>query len=316
MANIIIPALKSITVSNKCPNKSINENIITIGTNNNANYYSYLFFDVSSLPSDIRISSAELVLFKTDNFFNNNEEKLSISPLTDYFSTYTTYNNAPNYDHYSKINFYPLTSKVAVTVNITNIVSGWIRNRPSNKGIIIYGRNKGTIVTFGSVKSDDTYLIPFLKVYYEKINPNKHNKILCKYGNNENCNYDFIKISKKELEELLSKICKDVCCNNPYPPSPPAPTPTQNHSTIVDVDVTGNVAPYSVYNIIIEVEVTRAITGQKDYYYTSDVYINSLNSNSLPIKKSYKIAVIPEIQVEDSQSINIFCSYNGPVINS
>ncbi len=309
MANIIIPAAKSLTVTNKYPDKSLNEDIITIGFDNKNTYYSYLFFDVSSLPSNIVISNAELVLFKTDNFFNNVEQKLSISPLRDYFSTYTTYNNAPNYDHYSIINFYPLTSKVAVTINVTNIVSAWIKNRPSNKGIIIYGKSRGTIVNFGSVKNDDTYLIPFLKVHYEHLATNRYHKT-------ENCNERCIKICKDDLEEMFSKICMDVGCNKPYPPPPPPPPPpSPDPGTIVDVDVTGNVAPYSVYNIIIEVEVTRNLTGQKDYYYISDVYVNSSNPNILPINKTYQIAVVPEIQPGDTQSVNLYGSYKGPVIN-
>ena len=314
MANIIIPAVKSLTVTNKYPDKSLNEGTITIGFDNKNNYYSYLFFDVSSIPSDVVIYSAELVLFKTDHFFNNSEQKLSISPLKDYFSTYTTYNNAPNYDHYSTINFYPLTSKVAVTINVTNMVYSWIKNRPSNKGMIIYGKNKSTIVNFGSVKNDDTYLIPFIKVHYDHLNPNKYNKKLCRPDNSKNCNDECIKICKSELEEILTKICKEVCCNNSYP-APDPPTPSPDPGTIVEVDVTGNVAPYSVYNIIIEVEVTRTITGQKDYYYVSDVYNNSLNFNILSINKTYKIAVVPEIQPGDTKSVKLYGSYKGPVIN-
>ena len=313
MANIIIPAVKSLTVTNKYPDKSLNEGTITIGFDNKHNFYSYLFFDVSSIPSNIAIYSAELVLFKTDHFFSNSEQKLSISPLRDYFSTYTTYNNAPNYDHYSTINFYPLTSKVAVTINVTNMVSSWIKNRPSNKGIIIYGKNKGTIVNFGSVKSDDTYLTPFIKIHYENINLNKNNKKVCSYDTIENCNKECIKICKSELEEIISKICKDICCNNPSPPTPPSP-PAPNPGTIVDINVTGNVAPNSVYNIIIELEVIRNITGQKDYYYTSDVFTNLSNSNILPIDNTYKIAVVPEIQPGDTQSVKIYGSYKGPSI--
>ena len=315
MANIIIPAVKSLTVTNKYPDKSLNEGTITIGFDNKSNYYSYLFFDFSSIPSDIVIYGAELVLFKTDNFFNSIQQKLSISPLRDYFSTYTTYNNAPNFDHYSIINFYPLTSKVAVTINVTNMVSAWIKNRPSNKGMIIYGRSKGTIVNFGSVKNEDTYLIPFLKLHYDRLTPNRYNKTICSYDNTKNSNEKCIKICKSELEEIFSNICKDICCNNPSPPPIPPSPPSPNPGTIVDVNVTGNVAPYSVYNIIIEVEVTRAATGQKDYYYVSDVYTNSFNDDSLPINKTYKIAVIPEIQPGDTQSVKLYGSYKGPVVN-
>ena len=315
MANLIIPATKSLTVTNKYPDKNLNEGTITIGFDNKNNYYSYLFFDISPLPSDIIISSAELVLFKTDKFFNNTEQKISISPLRDYFSTYTTYNNIPNYDQYLIINFYPLTSKVSVTINVTTIVSSWIKNRPSNKGVFLYGKSKCPIVNFGASKNDDTSLIPFLKVYYEQLSPNRYGKTFCKNNTSEICNKQCIKICKEDLEEIISKICNYIYCNKPCPPPiPPQPHPP-NDGNFTDVNVTGNVAPYSVYNVIVEVEVTRAGTSKKDYYYTSDTYINSSNPNSLAINKNYQIAIVAKLQPGDTQTVNLYGSYKGPVIN-
>ena len=166
MRSILIPAIKSLTVTNKYPDKSLNEDIITVGSDDKYKYYSYLFFDISSIPCDVIISNAELILFKVDKFCNDDTKKFSISPLREYFSTYTTYNKPPDYDHYTIINFYPLTSKISVTVNITTIISSWVKNKPNskNKGMILYGKNREVIISFGSVKSSDNYLVPFIIV--------------------------------------------------------------------------------------------------------------------------------------------------------
>jgi len=90
LQSILIPAIKSLTVTNKQSNGNINEDIIIVGGDGGFIYVSYLFFDISSIPSNVVISSAELVLFKTNNFYNDSSKEFMIYPLIDYFSTYTT----------------------------------------------------------------------------------------------------------------------------------------------------------------------------------------------------------------------------------
>jgi hypothetical protein len=313
MRSIIIPAIKSLTVTNKYPDKSLNEGVITVGCDDKYKYYSYLFFDISSIPCNVIISNAELVLFKVDKFYNDNSKKISISPLQEYFSTYTTYNNPPNYDHYTIINFYPLTSKISVTINITTIISSWVKNKPNskNKGIILYGKNKDAIINFGSVKSDDNYLVPFIIVNYEHYLPNKYSK--CEHNLSDkcskvDCNEKCIKICKEEFEAVMIKVCKKICKNNCNPQPIPTPTPT-----VTQVRVTGTVASLSIYYIIVNLEVTRAGSGQKDNYYVSDKYDNSLNNASLYIDKTYNIAVIPNLQPGDTENVNLYGSYKGPI---
>lgn len=311
MRSIIIPAIKSLTVTNKYPDKSLNESVIAVGSDDKYKYYSYLFFDISSIPCNVIISNAELVLFKVDKFYNDNSKKISISPLREHFSTYTTYNNPPDYDHYTTINFYPLTSQIAVTINITTIISSWAKNKPNskNKGLILYGKNKNVIINFGSVKSEDNYLIPSIIVNYEHYKPNKRSKcehLLSDKCSKENCNEKCIKICKEEFEAIIIKVCKEICNNNCNPPSIPTPTISQ-------VRVTGTVASLSLYYIIVKLEVTRAGSGQKDNYYVTDQYDNSLNNDSLYIDKTYNIAVIPKIQPGDIENVNLYGSYKGPM---
>ncbi|RII33949.1 hypothetical protein D2A34_12230 [Clostridium chromiireducens] len=309
MRSIIIPAIKSLTVTNKYPDKSLNENVITVGYDGKNKYYSYLFFDISSIPCNAIISNAELVLFKADKFYNDNSKKISISPLRDYFSSYTTYNNSPDYDHYTVINFYPLTSKISVTINITTIISSWVKNKPNskNKGIMLYGKNRDVIISFGSAKSDDNYLIPFIIANYEHSHPNKPSK--CEYHlydkcPKEDCNKKCSRKCKEEFEAIIIKICKEICKNN----CNPQPIPT-----FEQVRVTGTVAPLSIYYIIVELVITRVGSGHEDSYYVTDEYDNSLNNNSIYIDKTYDIAVIPSVQPGDTGNVNLYGSYKGPL---
>lgn len=323
MKSIRIPAIKSLTTTNKYPGKSFNEDTIKIGFDGEYNYYSYLFWDLSLIPPNVIVSSAKLTLFKADNFFNDISKKISISPLYDYFSAYTTYNNSPDYDRYTIINFYPLTTNVSVTVNIRTIVSSWVKNSLRNKGIILYARNNNIFTSFGSVKTSDNYLVPFIVINYEPYSPNKYckkkrndehihssNDYSKKYHNNnyfqDDCRNKYIKVCKEELEEVLFKVCKKACnCNSsPY---------ASNASITRAVDVTGVVAPLSIYYIVVDLQVTRASSGQINHYYVSDEYDNSLNNNSLSIDKTYNIAISPPIQSGDTDNVVLYGSYKGSI---
>ena len=310
MKSITIPAIKSLTITNKYPDKSLNEHKIVVGFDGEYNYYSYLFWDISLIPSNVVVSSAKLTLFKADNFYYENSKKISISLLYDYFSSYTTYNNPPNYDHYTIINFYPLTTKVSVTVDITTIVSSWVKNSLKNKGIILYGRNEDILASFGSVKSSDNYLVPFIIVNYEPYSSDKCCKKKCDDKCLQNdCHGKCIKICKEELEATLFKVCKEACCNNcnPYPP---------NTSMTETVLVTGTVAPKSIYYIVVDLQVTRASgVPVVNHYYVSDVYDNSASIDSLHIiSKPYYIAVSPPIQPGDTEKVVLYGSYQGPIL--
>ena len=164
MPSILIPATKSLTVTNKFPDENINEDSIIVGNDEMYSYISYLFFDISAIPSNIRILTAELVLFKMNNFYENSKKIFSIYPLKDYFSTYTTFNNRPKVNVTMKRDFYPIITNVAVTVNVTYFVSLWINNKLNNTGFSIITKNNSIIAEFGSSKSKDTYLVPFIKV--------------------------------------------------------------------------------------------------------------------------------------------------------
>jgi hypothetical protein len=166
---ILIPSTKSLTVTNKIPNGNINNDIITVGSDGKYDYISYLFFDISTIPINVSILDAELVLFKVNNFYNNLMEEFCIYPISDYFSTYTTFNNRPKVNTIIKKVFHPITSKVAVTINLTSFVSLWIKNQLNITGIALLGKNTNTLAEFGSSICKDNYLIPFIKILVKPI---------------------------------------------------------------------------------------------------------------------------------------------------
>lgn len=264
MSIILIPATKSLTVTNKFLNGNINEETLIVGNNDHEIYISYLFFDISTLPINVSVVDAELVLFKQNNFFNDFKSEFFIYPLSDYFSSYTTYSNKPSINAIVKSVFYPLTSKIAVTANLTYIVSLWYKNELSNTGIALMSRKKDVLMKFGSSINCDSYLTPFLKV---------------------------------AVIPIVSTSCfkKDI--------------DVKNTGTTKQIRVIGTVAPASVYESIVNVEVTRNITGSTDNYYVADEYNNSISTSPLSIDKTYNIAIIPSIKPGDVETIHLYGSY-------
>lgn len=92
----------------------------------------------------------------------------------------------------------------------------------------------------------------------------------------------------------------------------PVPTDcTPYHPPIVKVRVTGIVASWSIFVILIEVVITRYGSGNKDYYYITDEYDNSLNATPLFIDKTYNIYIFPPENPGDTQTITVYGSYRG-----
>lgn len=254
MASIILPASKSVIVTNKFPKQTYNSNYIKVGYKQKYNYISYLYFDISSIPVNIEILRAELVLFKVDNFYEDNSKNLIIYQLEDYFSSYTTYNNRPKVNRSIRKAFCPFTSEVYVTVDITKFVSLWFESENICTGIMMVSESNCIRLEFGSSKSNDSYIIPFIKIYYEG------------------------------------------CCYNDNP-------------TIRNINITGTVPPESKYEAIVDVEVTRHETGNKDNYYITDEYNNASGSEPLHIDKTYKIAIVPKESSNDSEKIYFYGSF-------
>lgn len=303
LENIIINSTRTLTLTNKIPEGNINEDKITVGSDRLYTYFSYLFFDVSTIPSNAEILNAELVLFKTDNFYEDNRKSIYIYPIFDYFNNYTTYKNPPEINHIIEGKLYPLTSKISTTGNITKIVSLWYKNGISNKGIVLCKKNNNFMANFGSAICKDSCLTPFINVSYCKKNTIEIDRSHTNY--NYECNP---KIGNLTPFKMINNPCHNNCiincnCNNPCQ-SPGIPTISQ-------VEIIGTVAPESIYVSIVTLSVTRIATGHIDNYYVTDEYNNHASNTPLAIDKTYNIAVIPQESPGDIENITLAGSYRG-----
>jgi len=171
--SIIIPASKSLTITDKFPNKNIDNFILSIGNDGSYNYLSYLFFDLSAIPCNASICNAELVLFKMDKFYDDNTNILGIYPLKENFTKHTSYNNYPKIDGTINKCFFPMTSNTIVKIPFTSFVTLWIKNHFINASIMLYGKNKNSLAHFSSAIHTNKCFIPFLRITFTPYCNNK-----------------------------------------------------------------------------------------------------------------------------------------------
>lgn len=175
MAVINIPASKSLTLSNRFPTGNMRNKKIMVGNERKDTYYSYLFFDISRIPSNIVLVSAVLVLFKVADFFAYPTKKFAVYPLLKQFSSFTTYeNNCPvDLNPALKQEFLPFTKDVAIEIDITPLFHQWLSNTLVNNGIVIKdGSYRKPCIwghtCFGSAYNKDNTLIPFIRVNFRQ----------------------------------------------------------------------------------------------------------------------------------------------------
>ena len=167
MASITIPASKSLTISDRFPNKNINKKFLSIGNDGLCNFFSYLFFDLSSIPCNVSICYAELILFKADKFYNDCRNFFGIYPLNASFNKYTSYNNYPEINATLNKYFNPMTSNIFVKIPFTSFARLWTRSSSVNGSILLYGKSKNSLVHFYSAICKNKCHVPFLKITFE-----------------------------------------------------------------------------------------------------------------------------------------------------
>ncbi len=183
LRSIIIYGSKSLTITKKHCNSikddplAFDNDSIVIGNNMYNKYVSYLYFDTSPIPAGIKNLTAELVLFKLNDFFYK-EVWFSIYPLLDYFSSFTTSENPPRFHKSSKVEFNPFTNKVALEIDLSDIVNKWVNNSLINKGLVLSGNSAiEAVARFGSAFINDVTLVPFLRVSFEEAQCSKGIKL-------------------------------------------------------------------------------------------------------------------------------------------
>lgn len=133
--------------------------------------------------------------------------------------------------------------------------------------------------------------------------------IVCDWINGKISNKGLIIYEKQAINNLTNNFSILIVvpfikiwytCNfNPEPEIP----------TIRKVEVSGDVAPDSIYVITVVLSITRECTGYVDNYYVTDEFNNMGNNNTLEVHKTYDIAVVPPIGPNDTEAVNIYGAY-------
>ncbi|WP_446899658.1 DNRLRE domain-containing protein [Clostridium sp. LBM24168] len=282
----IIQSSKSLTLTDKIPNGNIHDYKIIVGCDGQFEYHSLLYFNISSLPNNIVVDKAKLTLFKCDGFYNDRSVEFIIFPTYDHFSIYTTYFRIPSVDKFSGTSFYPMSLKSTVTIDITHIVSSWVKNFSSHNSIMISNIWNNSIASFGSSLAKKQQIVPFITITC-KHNATSHTKY-----RKSNCNHDF------NLSVQLVNNCNPII--SPVPSNP----------NLTEVIATGTIKQHSIFVVMIELVITRS-NNTIDKYYVSDEYINS-TGEAMNINKTYLIPVVPALNTGDLvTNATIYGAYKG-----
>ncbi|MDU4962084.1 MAG: DNRLRE domain-containing protein [Sporomusaceae bacterium] len=172
MAMLLLPALDSLTISNRNAGSNRRGKRLTVGRERGYIYESYLFFDTSAVPRQISLLAAALLLFKLNDFYDDSGAAFAVYPLAKSFSPLTTFANACPIvqDPELKAIFAPFRQDAVIEVDITKIAAAWLENRTINRGLAISSDDTAAIFScrtaFGSAYSKDRSLIPRLRLLY------------------------------------------------------------------------------------------------------------------------------------------------------
>ncbi|EYE89498.1 hypothetical protein Q428_02430 [Fervidicella metallireducens AeB] len=158
---------KSLTVSSKEPNGKITGQYILAGNDGCNKYRSYLYFDLSNLPCNVKILSAELSLYLVENYCVSKSNSVYIYGLKSDFGIFTSFNKQPLYDENYIIKEFKGIKSGQLDIGISPLFLKWRRGMIINKGIYIQGREGvKSIAAFGSAYNKNYDLIPKIKVRY------------------------------------------------------------------------------------------------------------------------------------------------------
>ncbi|EPY2274808.1 DNRLRE domain-containing protein [Clostridium sporogenes] len=132
-------------------------------------YRTLMYFDISSLPSNIFIDKAILKLYVKINIVNNIIKPITIHNLLQSFDKNTvTYSNQPSFEDnpYATLNINAELNQF-VEVDITNLLTEWYNSPALNYGMLMKGLETQTsFVGFSSTFDNDDTKFPNLEIYY------------------------------------------------------------------------------------------------------------------------------------------------------
>lgn len=150
--------------------EGVEESNLRIGSTKYFKYKSYLYFDLTPIPSTFQILSARLILYKIPKKNNNldcvlhNLCEYAVVPTLDYVSRYSyIYSDIIEIDRDLVVDF-SIDRRLAYTeIDITTIVNYWIKGKVENKGIIITGKEHSLYQEYGSPLGNNSER-PYLRV--------------------------------------------------------------------------------------------------------------------------------------------------------
>lgn len=137
-------------------------------TENNI-YRTLMYFDISSLPSNIFIDEAILKLYVKINIIDNITKPITIHNLLESFDKNTvTYSNQPSFEDnpYETLNINAEIDQF-VEVDITDLLIEWYNSPTLNYGMLMKGlETEASFVGFSSTFDNDATKFPNLEIYY------------------------------------------------------------------------------------------------------------------------------------------------------
>lgn len=158
---------RSLIINSCYSDKNFKEEIIKCGRKDECIYRSYIYFDLSPLPENLKIISAKLYLYLIERLNPSSLYSVGIYPILDDFGHFTTYNFQPKIFP-APINYHLIYKiKGKTEFNLTDIVNKWRSGILINKGLLIKGEEcKLDMLTFGSAYNKDYLKIPKLEIAY------------------------------------------------------------------------------------------------------------------------------------------------------
>ncbi|MGL4346266.1 MAG: hypothetical protein ACRCTE_13790 [Cellulosilyticaceae bacterium] len=166
--DIACEASMTFTDSSMCPILSD----IGFGVKNGITYWSYIYFNLNSLPEDIEIVVATITLFKLEKSSWCSEQRGTYHycavPTLDYVTPYSYCYEAPKLAEMYREYFAVNEESAYTEIDITLILNEWMNGMLDNKGLMFNADLCGQLQIYGGENLCEQSLRPFLRIKYKK----------------------------------------------------------------------------------------------------------------------------------------------------
>lgn len=154
-------------------------------------YRSLLKFDLSSLPSDSTIQTAQLFLYVNRKDVPGSQLVTIYQATTDWNESLVTWNNQPSGTEVASGSILDAYVGTYVSFDITPLVQSWYYFTTPNTGIIIQGvETSNALIGFASAENPDSNITPFLFVNLQNAFGEAYNVALQTVASGANVTFD------------------------------------------------------------------------------------------------------------------------------